>query len=119
LKPARTNSGYTGFRELSILPSGAELKQVLTCRWLAIALAANLMLWLSMLYTVFVIDMYSEHRAYFIATTWIIFVIPFFILGGLVFTPYPRVWRHKVVEASKKRPCKTSNQSDYVSLILC
>ena len=40
------------------------------------------MLWLSMLYTVFAIDMYSDHRVYFIATTWIIFVIPFLILGG-------------------------------------
>ena len=58
------------------------LKHVLTSRWLAIALAANLMLWLSMLYTVFAIDMYSDHRVYFIATTWIIFVIPFLILGG-------------------------------------
>jgi hypothetical protein len=63
---------------------------MLTCclmlRYLVIALAANLMLWLSMLYTVFAIEQYPKHSAFFISISWITFLAPFLLIGFLAIT---------------------------------
>jgi hypothetical protein len=87
--------------------SGLILNRDATLRYLLIALAANVILWLSMLYTVFAIDKYYKHRAFFDTMTWVIFLILFFMFGFLILTPYPPFWKRKRMEIGEKGPCKS------------
>ena len=69
-----------------------------------IALSINLLLWISMLYTVFKINDEATNRALYMVGSWTIFGIPLLAIVVLLFSPYPNTLRKRRTKLATMRP---------------
>lgn len=69
-----------------------------------IALSINLLLWISMLYTVFKINDEATNRAFYMVGSWTIFGIPLLAIVVLLFSPYPNTLRTRRRKLATMRP---------------
>jgi hypothetical protein len=86
-------------------------------RWLTIALMANLLLWVSMLYTVIRVNDYATERRMFIAKGLVILMIPLAIVVLFLISPYTTLLKYRRAAIGEDKLCKLfeplCQQKDY------